>query len=66
MFSGFSPSIKIPVGPCPFHLPGAAGFGNAVFLCDDYLLKQESDKLEPYRGESAVKGDGGEENQGGL
>lgn len=60
MFSGFSPSIKIPVGPGPFHLPGAAGFGNAVFLCDDYLLKQESDKLAPYRRESAVKGGAGE------
>lgn len=51
VFPGFSPSIKIPVGPSPFRLPGAAGFVNATFLRDDYLLKQESRKLGPYQQE---------------
>lgn len=55
-FSLFTLSIKIPFGFGLFHLPGAARFVNAAFLCDNYLLKWDADKLGPYWRLKAARG----------
>lgn len=52
----FTLSTKIPLGSASFHLPGAARFVNAALLRDDYLLKQDADKLGPYRWLKVARG----------